>query len=131
MTIILDLRFKMQLVNYYFPQLYGEGAKNKIQRVRNLSNNLVKFYKSKNGNVSDAIVSEFFAVDARFNFIICIGGKFLYIHKFETFASQNNETMVSKFDLERNLEESLVKSTPDLNILNWWKANQGKYPILD
>lgn len=32
MAIILDARFKMPLVNYYFPQLYGEGAANKIQR---------------------------------------------------------------------------------------------------
>ena len=28
MAVILDPRFKMQLVNYYFPQLYGEGAVN-------------------------------------------------------------------------------------------------------
>ena len=30
MVVILDPRFKMQLVNYYFPQLYGEGAANEI-----------------------------------------------------------------------------------------------------
>ena len=35
MAIILDPRFKMQLVNHYFPQLYGEGAANEIQRVHN------------------------------------------------------------------------------------------------
>ena len=129
-TVILDLRFMMQLVNYNFPQLYGEGAANKIQRIRNLGNDLVKFYEGRNGNVSNAIVGEFSSVDARFNFSIGTGGKFFNIRKFETFASQNSETMVSKSDLERNLEKPLVKSTPDLNILNWWKANQGKYPIL-
>ena len=52
MAVILDPRFKMQLVNYYFPQLYSEGAANEIQRVHNLSNDLVKFYEGKNGNVS-------------------------------------------------------------------------------
>ncbi|XP_052290925.1 vacuolar cation/proton exchanger 2-like [Citrus sinensis] len=38
--------------------------------------------------------------------------------------------MVSKSDLKRYLEELLVKSTLDFDILNWWKVNQGKYPIL-
>ena len=42
-NVILDPRFMMQLVNYYFPQLYGEGATNEIRRLRNLSNELVKF----------------------------------------------------------------------------------------
>ena len=59
MAVILDPRFKMQLVNYYFPQFYGEGAANEIQKVCNLSNDLVKFHEGKNGNVSDAVVGEF------------------------------------------------------------------------
>ena len=77
MAVILDLGFKMQLVNYYFPQLYGEGVANEIQRVSNLSNNLVKFYEGKNENVSDAIVSESSSVDVRFNFNVGIGCKYL------------------------------------------------------
>lgn len=120
----------MQLVNYYFPQLYGEGATNEIQRVRNLSNNLVKFYEGSNENVSDAIVGESSSVDVRFNFSIGSGRKFFDISKFEAFTSQNSESMVSKSDLERYLEEPLVKSTSNFDILNWWKVNQGKYPVL-
>ena len=112
-TVILDLRFMMQLVNYNFPQLYGEGAANEIQMVSNLSNDLVKFYKGKNGNVSDAVVGEFFSVNVRFNFNVGTGRKCFYISKFEAFASQNSETMVSKSDLERYLEEPLIKSTLD------------------
>ncbi|KAH9733996.1 BED-type domain-containing protein [Citrus sinensis] len=103
MAVILDPRFKMQLVNYYFPQLYGEGAANEIQKVCNLSNDLVKFYEDKNGNVSDAVVGESSSVDVCFNFNVGIGRKFFDISKFEAFASQNSETM---------------------------KVNQGKYPIL-
>lgn len=64
------------MVNYYFPQLHSEGAVNEIQRVRNLSNNLVKFYEGKNGNVSDAIVSESSSVDVHFNFNMRTGRKF-------------------------------------------------------
>ncbi|KAH9777022.1 BED-type domain-containing protein [Citrus sinensis] len=129
-SVILDPRFKMQLVNYYFPQLYGEGAVNEIQMVRNLSNDLVKFYEVKSGNVSDAVVGESSLADVRFNFNLGTGHKFFDIRKFEAFVSQNSETNVSKSDLERYLEEPLIKSTSDFDILNWWKVNQGKYPIL-
>ena len=76
------------------------------------------------------IIDESSSIDVRFNFSMGTGGKFLYICKFEAFLSQNNETMVSKYDLERYLEELLVKSTSDFHILNWWMVNQGKYPIL-
>ena len=77
MAVILDPMFKMQLVNYYFPQLYGEGATNEIQRVRNLSNDLVKFYEGKNGNVSVgvAVVGESSSINVRFNFNVGIGRK--------------------------------------------------------
>ena len=130
MAVILDPRFKMQLANYYFLQLYSEGAANDIQRVRNLSNDLVKLYEGKNENVSVVVVGESSSVNVRFNFNVGVGHKFFNISKFEAFPSQNSETMVSKSDLERYLKEPLIKSTIDFDILNWWKVNQGKYPIL-
>lgn len=91
----------MQLVHYYFPQPYGEDASNEIQGVRNLSNELVKFYEGNNRNVSDEVIVESSSVDVRSTFNIGAGGKFFYICKFEAFAGQNSETIVLKFDLER------------------------------
>ncbi|KAH9698718.1 BED-type domain-containing protein [Citrus sinensis] len=89
-----------------------------------------ELFSSKNGNVSDAVVGESSSIDVRFNFNVGTGLKFFDISKFEAFASQNSEIIVLKSDLERYLEEPLIKSTPDFDILNWWKVNQGKYPIL-
>ena len=80
---------------------------------------MVKFYKGKNENVSDAVVSESSSVDVRFNFNVGTGHNVFYISKFEAFTSQNSEIMVSKSDLERYLEEPLIKSTPDFDILNY------------
>ena len=78
-SVIIDPKFKMQLVNYYFPQFYGEGAANEIQRVRNLSSELVKFYESNSVNMSDEITGESSSVDVRSIFNIGAGGKlFLY-----------------------------------------------------
>lgn len=80
--------------------------------------------------MSDTIIGESSSSDVHFNFSTGTGGKFFYICKFEAFLSQNNEIMVSKSDLERYLEEPLVKSTSDFHILNWWMVNQDKYLVL-
>ena len=53
-----------------------------------------------------------------------------YIRKFDAFTSQNSEATILKSDLERYLEEPLVKSISDFNILNWWKVNKGNFPAL-
>ena len=68
--------------------------------------------------MSDTVVGESSSADIYFNFNVGNGHKFFYINKFEAFARQNSEIMVSESDLERYLGESLVKSTPNFDILN-------------
>ena len=33
---ILDLRYKIELLEYYFPIIYGDQADNEIQRIRDI-----------------------------------------------------------------------------------------------
>ena len=49
---------------------------------------------------------------------------------FKSYATQNSQPISSKSDLNRYLEDPLVKRTPDFDVLQWWKMNNGKYPIL-
>ena len=59
--------------------------------------------------MGDAVVGESSSVDIHFNFhYVGTGHKCFDISKFEAFARQNNEIMVSKFDLERSLAFSQI-----------------------
>lgn len=49
---------------------------------------------------------------------------------FDAYATQNSQPISSKSDLNRYLEDPLVKRTLDFDVLQWWKMNKGKYPIL-
>ena len=49
---------------------------------------------------------------------------------FDVYATQNCQPISSKSDLNRYLEDPLIKRTPYFDVLQWRKMNKGKYPIL-
>nr|KAJ0222750.1 hypothetical protein LSAT_V11C200077990 [Lactuca sativa] len=44
-AIVLDPRYKLKLINYFFPKLYGEEARSEIMQVRNIITELFEEYK--------------------------------------------------------------------------------------
>ncbi|XP_042008691.1 zinc finger BED domain-containing protein RICESLEEPER 1-like [Salvia splendens] len=118
---ILDPRFKMKLVEYYYPQMYGDSAPDCIDIVSNCMKALYGGHASysslaahgqnlsseSNGNVAKDRLSGF--------------DRFLH----ETSASQN-----TKSDLDKYLEEPLFPRSADFSILNWWKVHEPRYPVL-
>ena len=60
---MLDPRFKMKLVEFYFPKIFGnEDSKYEIEKVRQICNELVDEYKKKDhssGNISQSSTSSF------------------------------------------------------------------------
>ena len=46
-AIVLDPRYKLKLVNYFVPKIYGEEARGEIMRVRNMITELFEEYKKK------------------------------------------------------------------------------------
>ncbi|KAH9801067.1 BED-type domain-containing protein [Citrus sinensis] len=97
MAVILDPRYKMMLINYYYPKIYVVGLENQLKRVRELCDEMMNYYEAKSATTRYGVVGE-------------------------------SSTALS--DLDRYLEDPLVKRTPDFDVLQWWKMNKGKYPIL-
>ncbi|KAH9762673.1 BED-type domain-containing protein [Citrus sinensis] len=87
MAVILDPRYKMMLINYYYPKIYVVGLENQLKRVRELCDEMMNYYEAKFATTRYGVV-------------------------------------------DRYLEDPLVKRTPDFDVLQWWKMNKGKYPIL-
>ncbi|KAH9671793.1 BED-type domain-containing protein [Citrus sinensis] len=87
MAVILNPRYKMMLINYYYRKIYVVGLENQLKRVRELCDEMMNYYEAKSATTRYGVVDKY-------------------------------------------LEDPLVKRTPDFDVLQWWKTNKGKYPIL-
>ena len=123
MATILDPRFKMRILLYFFSRIYGEdNAKNQVQNVKQICNNIFQQYVTRNesqrGNCDSVRTQnatpefETESLDAFFSW------------------SSSNNVSTGKTELEVYLEENTLPNSPDFDILGWWKQNGVKYPIL-
>ncbi|KAI3457083.1 hypothetical protein Pfo_013746 [Paulownia fortunei] len=118
---ILDPRFKMKLVEYYYPQIYGDSAPDCIDIVSNCMKALYSGHAiysplAAHGQSSASDSSGSVVKDRLTGF-----DRFLH----ETSISQN-----TKSDLDKYLEEPLFPRSVDFSILNWWKVHEPRYPVL-
>ncbi|CAL5342900.1 unnamed protein product [Camellia sinensis] len=123
---ILDPRFKMKLVEYYYPQIYGTNASDCIDIVSNCMKTLY------NGH---AICS---LLDSHGQGLSCQvgsdgrGGNESRdrLTGFDRFLHETSQSQNTKSDLDKYLEEPLFPRNMDFSILNWWKVHTPRYPIL-
>ncbi|WCJ33626.1 Zinc finger BED domain-containing protein DAYSLEEPER [Euphorbia peplus] len=115
-AIVLDPRFKLWFLEYYYPILFGEEAsKLKIQRIKNICSDLITEYVGKTKESKFANSSN----------------KEDWLAKFELFlASRGTQKYKSaKAEFDYYLEEDVVPRTLNFDILSWW-SQAYKYPTL-
>ncbi|CAL2253579.1 unnamed protein product [Prunus armeniaca] len=121
---ILDPRFKMKLVEYYYSQIYGSTALDRIKEVSDGIKELFDAYSICSTMVDQGSAlpgSSLPSTSSDTRDRLKGFDKFLY----ETSQSQN---VIS--DLDKYLEEPVFPRNCDFNILNWWKVHTPRYPIL-
>ncbi|KAE8725406.1 hypothetical protein F3Y22_tig00008843pilonHSYRG00029 [Hibiscus syriacus] len=124
---ILDPRFKMKLLEYYYPQLYGDGASVFIDEVFEC----IKSLHHEHSIVSPLASSIDQGLDwqasgipssARDSRDMLLG--------FDKFLHETSQAEGSNSDLDKYLEEPLFPRNIDFNVLNWWMVHAPRYPIL-
>ena len=55
---VLDPRYKMMLVNYYYPKIYLVGLESQLKRVYELCDEMVNYYKAKSPTMRYSVVGE-------------------------------------------------------------------------
>ncbi|XP_017255152.1 zinc finger BED domain-containing protein RICESLEEPER 2-like [Daucus carota subsp. sativus] len=111
---ILDPRFKMKLIEYYYPQIYGNSAPECIDIVSNCMKALYNGHLASDGQAGDGSGN-----DSRDRLI-----------GFDRFLHETSQGPNVKSDLDKYLEEPLFPRNMEFNILNWWKVHTPRYPIL-
>ncbi|KAH6775530.1 hypothetical protein C2S52_013091 [Perilla frutescens var. hirtella] len=121
---ILDPRFKMKLVEYYYGQIYGSTAPDRIKEVSAGLRELFSEYSlaSSSPDQDSALPGSSLPSTSNSSRDKLKGfDKFLY----ETSQSQSLSS-----DLDKYLEEPIFPRNCDFCILNWWKVHTPRYPIL-
>ncbi|RVW37634.1 putative AC transposase [Vitis vinifera] len=97
---IFDPRYKIKILEFYFPLMYGSEASNEIEKIREMCYELLFEYQSKS-NLGPK------------NFILCTIGE-----------------SHTKSELDYYLEKSILPRNSNFDVLSWWKTNGIKYPTL-
>lgn len=121
---ILDPRFKMKLVEYYYSQIYGSTALERIKEVADGIRQLFNAYSICSGLVDQGsslsgsgVPSG--SVDSRDR-----------LKGFDKFLNESSQSQSAISDLDKYLEEPIFPRNCDFNILNWWRVHTPRYPIL-
>jgi hypothetical protein len=129
---ILDPRFKMKLVEYYYPLFYGTSASELIEDI----SECIKLLYDEH-SVGSLLASSNQALDwqnhhHRSNGVAHGKEPDDRLTEFDRYINETTTTpgQDSKSDLEKYLEEPLFPRNSDFDILNWWKVHTPKYPIL-
>ncbi|KAL5714121.1 hypothetical protein ACHQM5_016124 [Ranunculus cassubicifolius] len=116
---IIDPCYKYELLDYYFPLFYDKEVVSDL-----ISDMKTSFENLYNEYASDLPSSMSYEVGDEDN---VIGAE---LSGFDQFIRQKSKNHVTKRDLECYLDEPVLPRSKDFDILGWWKANGGKYPIL-
>ncbi|XP_030466807.1 zinc finger BED domain-containing protein RICESLEEPER 1-like [Syzygium oleosum] len=126
----LDPRFKMKLVEYYFPQIYGSTS---LEHIDEICGRIKALYNehSIGSPLSTLHHGQAWQVGGSTGSLSGPGnGAKDRLVGFDKFLNETSQSDGTKSDLDKYLEEPLFPRNVDFNVLNWWKVHTPRYPIL-
>lgn len=121
---ILDPRFKMKLIEYYYPKIYRDDAPNQIKEISNEIKELFNEYTLCSNSIEQDTGLENGLPGSSSS------GTRDRLRGFDKFLHETSQNQNSDSDLDKYLEEPVFPRHYDFNILNWWKVHMPRYPIL-
>ncbi|XP_024968219.1 zinc finger BED domain-containing protein RICESLEEPER 2-like [Cynara cardunculus var. scolymus] len=122
---ILDPRFKMKLVEYYYKQIYDAEAPERIREVSDGIRELFDEYSIEPTSLDDDESAE--AGSGSLGTSNVTRDR---LRGFDKFLHETSHHQSGISDLDKYLEEPVFPRNYDFNILNWWKVHTPRYPIL-
>ncbi|KAJ9557959.1 hypothetical protein OSB04_012573 [Centaurea solstitialis] len=120
-AIVLDPRYKLKLINFFFQKIYGDEAKREVMRIRNLCVELFEHYKRRTSWKGQSTASVVAIDDSTSN-------KPTWEMDFESMMCDDD--LLETSELDDYLAEKLLPNEEGFDILMWWRCNGSKFPIL-
>ncbi|KAL0345468.1 UNVERIFIED_CONTAM: Zinc finger BED domain-containing protein DAYSLEEPER [Sesamum radiatum] len=119
-VVVFYPRFKLDLVEYFDSRIYGIYAQSYIQRVRDkLVNLFIDYGRSFAISVKEPNVMSNSRVETRASLL-----------DFNRWCYESRVSNNQKSKLESYLEETRFSRAETFNILDWWKTNSPRLPVL-
>ncbi|XP_074290126.1 zinc finger BED domain-containing protein RICESLEEPER 1-like [Silene latifolia] len=122
-AVIVDPRFKMKLVEYYYPKIYGSDAQEYIREVSDGIKELFNEYL-----IGSTSISVDHGVGSSANGVSSESRD--HLKDFDMFLKDTSHGQNAVSDLEKYLEEPVFPRSHDFKIFDWWKVHTPRYPIL-
>ncbi|CAN0872663.1 Putative AC transposase [Linum grandiflorum] len=119
-SVILDPRYKFDLVEYYALK-FGVDASFDKEVIKTILYDLVREYQMKPNSSSSSAASSSNGMKRSAN-----------DHDFEMYVSQRKRSRIStyKTELDHYLTENIIPFEDEFDLLVWWQQNGPKYPML-
>ncbi|KAG8487278.1 hypothetical protein CXB51_020584 [Gossypium anomalum] len=121
---ILDPRFKMKLVEYYYSQIYGSTA---LERIKEVSDGLKELFNTY--SICSTLMDQGSALPLSSLPSSSNDGRDR-LKGFDKFLHETSQSQTAISDLEKYLDEPVFPRNCNFNILNWWRVHTPRYPIL-
>lgn len=124
---ILDPRFKIKLVEYYFRQIYGTAAPDHIKEVSAGLRDLFNEYSMGSSSPDQDSGLHGSSLPSTSS------GSRDKLKGFDKFLHETSQSQNMSSDLDKYLEEPVFPrnyENYDFSILDWWKVHTPRYPIL-
>ncbi|RVW64504.1 putative AC transposase [Vitis vinifera] len=124
---IFDPRYKIKILEFYFPLMYGSEASNEIEKFCGMCYELLSEYQSKSklGQKTSSYGTSSGSTLLELNY-----DEQDPLSKFDFFVHSTIGESHTKSELDYYLEESILPRTSNFDVLSWWKTNGIKYPTL-
>ncbi|KAG7943234.1 hypothetical protein I3843_15G028400 [Carya illinoinensis] len=141
-ALILDPRYKMRCLDILFEGFYEDNTSKVLMLLDLVKDALTRLYDSYCANEESNVgahdqtmsqSSEGWATTTSSNRGVGegdFGSMGSYIHLKVQMRLESENSLESKSELERYLIEKCEKSDPKFDLLNWWKVNSIRYPVL-
>ncbi|KAM3287096.1 zinc finger BED domain-containing protein RICESLEEPER 1 [Capsicum chacoense] len=123
-AVVLDPRFKMKLVEYYYNRIYDSDASNQIKEISDAIRELSNEYSMGSplldpdtAGASGSVASTIIGTRDR-------------LKGFDKFLHETTQNHNITSDLDKYLGEPVFPRNYDFSVLNWWKVHTPRYPIL-
>ncbi|RVX04747.1 putative AC transposase [Vitis vinifera] len=124
---IFDPRYKIKILEFYFPLMYGSEASNEIEKIRGMCYELLSEYQSKS-NLGQKTSS--YGTSSGSTLLELNYDEQDPLSKFDLFVHSTIGESHTKSELDYYLEESILPRNSNFDVLSWWKTNGIKYPTL-